>query len=181
VFSRGAVDDSGTTAEDVALVVNAATGLLANDTDLDANTLTVDATTVGTFATTAGGSITIAADGSYTYTPLANYNGADSFDYTVTDGIATDVGTLNLTVNAANDPPIAVDENGTTPKEIALVVNAAAGLLTNDTDLDGDSLSVDPSSVGTFATTAGGSITIAADGSYTYTPQPNCDGAGSCV
>ena len=40
----------------------------------------------GTFATTQGGSITIAADGSYTYTPAANFNGVDTVDYTVTDG-----------------------------------------------------------------------------------------------
>jgi len=174
-----AVDDNGTTTEDVVLTVDAASGLLANDTDLDGDSLQVDASSVGTFATTAGGSITIAADGSYSYTPAANFNGADSFTYTVTDGTTTDVATLSLTVNAANDPPIAVDDNGTTTEDVVLTVDAASGLLANDTDLDGDSLQVDASSVGTFATTAGGSITIAADGSYSYTPAANFNGADS--
>ena len=79
----------------------------ANDTDLDGDALTVVA---GTFATAQGGSITIAADGSYTYTPAPNFNGSDSVDYTVTDGSLTDVGTLNITVTAVNDAPIAVDD-----------------------------------------------------------------------
>ena len=56
-------------------------------------------------------SITIAADGSYTYTPAANFNGTDdSVDYTVTDGSLTDVGTLNITVTLVNDAPVAVDD-----------------------------------------------------------------------
>jgi len=101
-----ATDDSGTTAEDTVLVVNATAGLLANDTDLDGDILSVDPSSVGTFATTAGGSITIAADGSYTYTPPANYNGADSFNYTVTDGSFTDTATLDIAITDTIDPTV---------------------------------------------------------------------------
>ena len=57
----------------------------------------------GTFATAQGGSIDIAADGSYTYTPAVNFNGSDSVDYTVTDGSLTDIGTLTINVTAVND------------------------------------------------------------------------------
>ena len=68
-----AVDDAITAVEDTPY--NSAIGLVANDTDLDGDTLSVVA---GTFATVQGGSITIATDGSYSYTPALNFNGADS-------------------------------------------------------------------------------------------------------
>ena len=100
-----AVDDSATTAEDTPLTVAVGSGLLSNDTDLDGDTLSVATASVGTFTTTQGGSITVAADGSYTYTPPADYTGPDSFDYTVTDGTATDTGTLAITVTAVDDQP----------------------------------------------------------------------------
>ena len=124
-----------------------------NDTDLDGDALTVVA---GTFVTTQGGSITIAADGSYTYTPAANFNGSDSVDYTVTDGSLTDIGTLNITVNAVNDAPVAVDDAITATEDTPF--NSVIELDANDTDLDGDALTV---VAGTFATAQGGSITIA--------------------
>ncbi|MDH3448243.1 MAG: retention module-containing protein, partial [Gammaproteobacteria bacterium] len=79
-------DDSVTATEDTPL--NSVIELDANDTDLDGDTLSVVA---GTFATAQGGSITIATDGSYTYTPAANFNGIDTVDYTVTDGNLTDI------------------------------------------------------------------------------------------
>ncbi|MBA6339418.1 cadherin-like domain-containing protein, partial [Colwellia sp. MB02u-10] len=60
--------------------------------------------------TAQGGTLALAADGSYTYIPAANFNGTDTVDYTVTDGTATDVGQLTITVAAANDAPVAVDD-----------------------------------------------------------------------
>ena len=164
-----AVDDAVTATEDT--VFNSTIELDANDTDIDGDLLSVVA---GTFATTQGGSITIAADGSYTYTPAANFNGIDSVDYTVTDGSLTDVGTLTITVNAVNDAPVAVDDAVTATEDT--VFNSVIELDANDTDVDGDPLSV---VAGTFATTQGGSITIAADGSYSYTPAANFNGVDS--
>jgi hypothetical protein len=78
-----AVGDNYVTDEDTALNVAAAGGVLANDSDVDLDALSVtafDATSTG------GGAVNVAADGSFTYTPAANFNGADSFDYTVSDG-----------------------------------------------------------------------------------------------
>ncbi len=161
-----AVDDSASTAEDTPLV--STVDLDANDTDVDGDALTV---TPGTFATTQGGSITIAADGSYTYTPAAGFNGTDTVDYTVTDGALTDIGTLTISVGAVNDAPVAVDDTATTAEDTPLV--STVDLDANDIDVDGDALTVTP---GTFATAEGGSITIAADGSYTYTPATNFNG-----
>ena len=56
--------------------------------------------------TTNGGSIDIASDGSYTYTPALNFSGIDSVVYTVTDGVLSDTGTLNINVIAVADAPI---------------------------------------------------------------------------
>ncbi|OGB12924.1 MAG: hypothetical protein A3E51_14195 [Burkholderiales bacterium RIFCSPHIGHO2_12_FULL_67_38] len=164
-----AVDDAITVAEDTPFT--SVVDLDANDTDLDGDSLTV---VPGTFTTTAGGTIVIAANGSYTYTPPVNFNGSDSVDYTVTDGSATDIGTLNITITPANDPPVAVDDEITVAEDTPFT--SVVDLDANDTDLDGDSLTVVP---GTFTTTAGGTIVIAADGSYTYTPPANFNGSDS--
>ena len=87
----------------------AASGVLANDADVDAgDSLTVLST--GTFATTAGGSVTINADGSFVFTPLAGFTGNDTFGYTVRDAAgATGAATVTVTVTA-NRPPIANDD-----------------------------------------------------------------------
>ena len=115
-----AVDDIITVNED-SLNNPSVTSLLANDTDVDGPALTIAAASVGTFATTAGGSITIAANGTYTYTPLAGYVGADSFDYTVTDGSLTNDGTLNITV--VPTPTLSIGD-------VTVVENIAGGFAT---------------------------------------------------
>jgi len=89
-------DDAASTDEDTAVTVAA----LANDVDADGDTLTITAATQG-----AHGGVTFAA-GSLTYTPAANYHGADSFTYTVDDGTGrTDTATVNVTVGDVNDAP----------------------------------------------------------------------------
>lgn len=102
-----AVTDSFSVNEDDTLVVAAADGVLDNDTDADADTLAVAAAYVGTFATTQGGSVTMAADGSFTYTaPAANWNGSDTFTYMANDGtVDSAAATVTITVNAVNDEP----------------------------------------------------------------------------
>ena len=144
--------------------------VLTNDVDLEGDNQVV--TNVGTFPTTQGGSITIAADGSYTYTPPAGFIGTDTFEYFIEDdGVptATDSATLFISVI----PPIvnsttANADNAETFVDVPVIRDAINGLLSNDDDAQGDNQVV--TTVGVFATTQGGSITIAADGSYTYTP-----------
>ena len=118
------------------------------------------------------GTLTLAADGSFIYTPAANYNGADSFTYKANDGAAdSNVATVTLTVTPVNDAPVAVDDSYSTAEDTALTV-AAPGVLGNDTDVDGDPLTAvlvsDP---------AHGTLALNADGSFTYTPAADYNGA----
>ena len=75
------------------------------------------------------------ADGGFTYTPAANYNGPDSFTYQANDGTAnSNLATVTLTVSSVNDAPVAVADSYSTNEDTPLMV-AAPGLLANDSDV----------------------------------------------
>jgi VCBS repeat-containing protein len=163
-----AANDSYTTAEDTALTVSAP-GVLANDTDVDSAVLTA-----AVVANPAHGSLTLNSNGSFTYTPAANYNGADSFTYRASDGsLTSNVATVNLTVTAVNDAPVAGNDSYTTGQNTALTVSAP-GVLGNDTDVDGDTLTA-----GTVVQPAHGTVAVNANGSFTYTPASGFTGGDS--
>ncbi len=149
-----AVNDIRSLDEDNALNIN----VLANDTDVDGNTLTVSG-----FTQPANGTVTNGPGGTLTYTPNANYNGPDSFTYTISDGQGGfSTATVSLTVNPVNDPPVAVDDIGETTKKDVVDID----VLANDTDLDGDTLTVDSFTNGTY-----GTVTQNPDGTLKYTPN----------
>src|SRR5439155_1048682 len=131
-----AVNDSYTTAEDTTLNV-AAPGVLANDSDVDGDSLSAVLVNQPTH-----GSLTLNSNGSFSYTPSANYNGTGSFTYKANDGQAdSGIATVNITITitGANDAPVALNDSYTTAKDMTLNV-AAPGVLSNDSDVDGDSL-----------------------------------------
>ena len=162
-----ATADSYSTGEDTPLVVGAA-GVLANDTDPDG------ALTAVKVSDPAHGAVTLGSDGSFTYTPTANFAGSDSFTYKANDGTAdSNVATVTITVNAVNDAPVAVDDTYTTTQAVPLVV-IAPGLLSNDTDVEGGTLTA--TAVGQASN---GLVTGNADGSFTYTPGPTFTGTDS--
>ncbi|MBH0059464.1 cadherin-like domain-containing protein, partial [Pseudoalteromonas sp. SWXJZ94C] len=174
-----------------------ATGnVLTNDTDADGDALNVTQfvidgdTTVynaGTTATIAGvGALLINADGSFTFTPATNYTGpVPSATYTITDNNGgTDIAVLSFNdITPVNDAPEAVNDG---PISVTEDTPATGNVLTNDTDIDGDTLSVvqfviagDPTiyTAGDAATiTNVGELVINADGSFTFTPATNYTG-----
>jgi VCBS repeat-containing protein len=163
-----AVDDTYTTAEDTALTVDAP-GVLVNDNDPEGDSLH---TVLG--AGPSHGTLTLDADGSFIYTPAANYHGTDSFSYRASDGgLESDLATVAITVSAVNDTPTAADDTYTTAEDTALIVSAP-GVLGNDGDLDGNILSATVESP-----PAHGSLSLNANGSFTYTPAANYHGTDS--
>ncbi|MCA1684097.1 MAG: tandem-95 repeat protein, partial [Actinobacteria bacterium] len=163
-----AADDTVTTAEDTPVTV-AAPGVLGNDTDPESDTL--NAVKV---SDPANGTVTLNADGSYTYTPNAGFNGSDSFTYKANDGtLDSNVATVTITIAAVNDAPVAADDTVTTAEDTPVTV-AAPGVLGNDSDADGDTLSA-----AKVSDPANGTVTLNANGSYTYTPDANFNGTDS--
>src|SRR4029077_3306568 len=87
------------------------------------------------------GVLTLNTNGGFTYLPATNYNGTDSFTYRANDGaLNSGIATVNITITGANAPPVAVNDSYTTLEDTQLTV-PAVGVLTNDTDVDGDALS----------------------------------------
>ncbi len=164
-----AVADSYSVNEDGTLSVPAA-GVLANDTDPDPGT-TLSAE-LG--STTTHGTLTLNPDGSFFYTPQADFTGTDSFTYTASDGeLSSSAATVTITVNPVNDAPVAAADAYATPEDVPLVVGAP-GVLSNDTDIDGPALSA------TIVTpAANGTVGLNANGSFTYTPNANFNGVDS--
>ena len=154
-----ATADSANTTSPNAVTVN----LLTNDTDEDGDTLSVTANTAP-----ANGSVTISG-GSATYTPVAGFSGTDAFGYTVSDGKGgSATGAVTITVAPKpNTPPVADADSASTTSPNAVTVN----LLANDTDDDGDTLSVTANTA-----PANGSVTISG-GSATYTPAAGFSGS----
>ncbi|MGF1642380.1 MAG: cadherin-like domain-containing protein, partial [Thiotrichales bacterium] len=139
---------------------------MANDTDVDGDTLSVES-----YTQPAHGSVTKNPDGTFTYTPAADYNGADSFSYVVTDGKgSTSTATVMIDVKPVNDGPVANGDSVMTDEDKPVTFN----VLGNDTDVDGDTLSVE-----SFTQPAHGTVTKNPDGTFTYTPAADYNGSDS--
>ena len=131
------------------------------------------------------GTLTINADNTITYTPNPGFFGADSYTYMVTSGGVTETATVTVTV--VSTPPLARDDVRTTPEDTPVRGNVLIGTGGDmaDSDADNDPLTVTGFIVGGVsyipgqtATIAGvGSLTLNADGSYTFTPVPDWNGS----
>jgi len=156
--------DTATVAEDSgANAIN----VLANDTDAEADTLTITGVTQG-----AHGSVSITGGGTgLTYTPAANFNGSDSFTYTIDDGHGgTATGNVSVTVTAVNDDPDANDDSATVDEDTS---NNVINVLANDTDVDGDTLTVS-----TAGSASHGSV-VNNGANVSYTPTHDYFGSDS--
>ncbi|PQO34778.1 tandem-95 repeat protein [Bremerella cremea] len=157
-----AIDDAQTTDEDTAVVID----VLANDSDVDGDPLAVSG-----MSSPAHGVVVLNGNGTITYTPDANYHGADSFTYDVSDGNGgVDTATVTITVNSVNDKPVANADTGTTDEDVPAVFD----LLSNDSDIDGD-----PLTISSVTNPNHGTVVVNNDGTITYTPNANFFGTDS--
>ena len=151
-----AVNDSYSTPEDVPLLV-AAPGVLTNDSNGDAPAMTALLVTSPT-----NGTLSLAADGSFTYSPATNYFGPDAFTYKVNNVLTnSSPATVMLTVTPVNDPPVAMNDTASTTQGVAVVIS----VLTNDYDGEGDTPTME-----SFTQGASGSVSNGGNGTLTYTP-----------
>src|SRR5206468_3722876 len=136
--------------EDAAYTINAAT-LLAGVSDVDGPALSITALSVAS----GGGSLVNNGNGSWSYTPAANYNGPVSFSYTASDGSLTASSTASLTLTAVNDAPV-ITAASLTVATGATVVFAPANVGVTDPDSSSFSFSVSNVTHGSFQTTTDG-------------------------
>ena len=103
------------------------------------------------------------------YAPSENYYGSDAFTFKANDGLAdSGPASVNITVTAVNDAPVAGDDAATTDEDTPITTD---NVLANDTDVEGDVLTVSG-----FTQPANGTVVSHGDGTFTYTPNPNFNG-----
>ncbi|HRQ42523.1 MAG TPA: Ig-like domain-containing protein [Chloroflexota bacterium] len=149
------VNDAYTTTEDMPLSI-AAPGVLGNDSDVEGDAITAVLDTDVT-----NGTLSLNSDGSFSYTPDADFCGTDSFTYYANDGQDdSSVATVTFTITCVNDAPIANDDTAATDEDTAINIT----VLDNDVDVDGDSLTVTAISTPATGSTSTDGTTV------TYTP-----------
>ncbi|KOF23663.1 RTX toxin, partial [Vibrio parahaemolyticus] len=153
------VADKATVVEDTSTVIK----VLGNDTfEGDGKVVSLD-----TNNGPANGTVSVNPDGSVTYTPNDNYHGTDSFTYIVTSGGVSESTTVSVDVTPVNDAPVAKDDIATTQEDTAVTID----VLPNDSDVDGDKLSIESASVPKEQ----GTVEVV-NGKLVFTPAENFNG-----
>ena len=158
------------------IAANDSNNLLSNASDADGDSLSINTTPVSNVN---NGSLTLIANGAFSYIPSLNFNGTDSFTYEVVDGNGGKAqGNVTLTVSAVNDLPIAVSDAFSINEDIVLSILAtdANNLLNNDSDADGDTLTVS-----LVSGTSNGTLSLNNDGAFSYTPNLNFNSTDSFI
>ncbi|MDF4602284.1 tandem-95 repeat protein, partial [Vibrio parahaemolyticus] len=156
--------DKTTVVEDTPTIIK----VLGNDTfEDDGKVVSLD-----TNNGPANGTVSVNPDGSVTYTPNDNYVGKDTFTYIVTSGGVSESTTVEVNVTPVNDAPVAKDDIATTQEDTAVTID----VLPNDTDVDGDKLSIQSASV----PEAQGKVEIV-DGKLVFTPAENFNGHAEII
>ncbi|HCE2463711.1 TPA: tandem-95 repeat protein, partial [Vibrio parahaemolyticus] len=153
------VADKATVVEDTPTIIK----VLGNDTfEGDNKVVSLDAENGPK-----NGTVIVNNDGTVTYTPDDNYVGKDTFTYIVTSGGVSESTTVTVNVTPVNDAPVAKDDIATTQEDTAVTID----VLSNDTDVDGDKLSIQSATV----PEAQGRVEIV-DGKLVFTPAENFNG-----
>ncbi|MGL6123331.1 MAG: retention module-containing protein, partial [Shewanella sp.] len=198
-FGNNGAKGTATTTEDYQIALTNDANTVAEDTDAIGNVLTNDSVsnidsnlsvvsftvagsnvvhTAGSSVALEGGSLVINANGAYTFTPNANWNGVlPVITYTTNTGSTA---TLTIDVTPVNDPSVMVNDTNTVAEDAV----ATGNVLDNDSDVDSTltvaSFTVAGSNVvhtaGSSVALEGGSLVINADGAYTFTPNANWNG-----
>ncbi|WP_428844006.1 tandem-95 repeat protein [Vibrio parahaemolyticus] len=153
-----AENDVITTEEDTAVTID----VLVNDSDVEGDVLSIQSASVPSEQ----GSVDI-VDGKLVFTPAENFNGEATITYIVTDGDLTDEAKVTVTVTPVNDSPVAVDDTTSIQEDTAVTID----VLTNDTDVDGDKLSIESASVPKEQ----GTVEVV-NGKLVFTPAENFNG-----
>ncbi|EPM9374009.1 tandem-95 repeat protein [Vibrio parahaemolyticus] len=153
-----AENDVITTEEDTAVTID----VLVNDSDVEGDALSIQSASVPSEQ----GSVDI-VDGKLVFTPAENFNGEATITYIVTDGDLTDEANVTVTVTPVNDSPVAVDDTTSIQEDTAVTID----VLTNDTDVDDDKLSIESASVPKEQ----GTVEVV-DGKLVFTPAENFNG-----
>ncbi|HGF3739304.1 TPA: tandem-95 repeat protein [Vibrio parahaemolyticus] len=153
-----AENDVITTEEDTAVTID----VLVNDSDVEGDALSIQSASVPSEQ----GSVDI-VDGKLVFTPAENFNGEATITYIVTDGDLTDEANVTVTVTPVNDSPVAVDDTVSTQEDTVVIID----VLPNDTDVDGDKLSIESASVPKEQ----GTVEVV-DGKLVFTPAENFNG-----
>ncbi|MGL1630054.1 tandem-95 repeat protein, partial [Vibrio parahaemolyticus] len=153
-----AENDVITTEEDTAVTID----VLVNDSDVEGDVLNIQSASVPSEQ----GSVDI-VDGKLVFTPAENFNGEATITYIVTDGDLTDEAKVTVTVTPVNDSPVAVDDTVSTQEDTVVTID----VLPNDSDVDGDKLSIQSASV----PEAQGKVEIV-EGKLVFTPAENFNG-----
>ncbi len=154
-----AANDEASTDEDTSVLIDA----LANDSDPDDDAIALTEITQAP----ANGTATI-ENGQIRYTPAADFAGADTVTYQITDGALTDEAQLVVTVRPVNDAPIASDDQAATDEDTSVLI----AVLANDTDVDGDALTVEA-----ILTDPANGAAVVEDGQIRYTPALDFSGS----
>ncbi|MCL1711499.1 tandem-95 repeat protein [Vibrio parahaemolyticus] len=158
-----AENDVITTEEDTAVTID----VLVNDSDVEGDVLSIQSASVPSEQ----GSVDI-VNGKLVFTPAENFNGDATITYIVTDGDLTDEAKVTVTVTPVNDSPVAVDDTTSIQEDTAVTID----VLTNDTDVDGDKLSIESASVPKEQ----GTVEVV-DGKLVFTPVENFNGHAEII
>jgi hypothetical protein len=161
-----ATDDVYDATEDTNLQISSLEGVLSNDIETD-NTPYASPLTAQLVTGPANGTLVLGSNGTISYTPDAEFNGTDSFVYRVFDGkFYSDNAAVTINVASVNDAPVALDDYYFANRDTPIAIDAAAGVLANDSDADGDVLTV-----AVVDNPANGTMALESDGSFSYTPN----------
>ena len=162
--------DLGAMFEDGSLIITKAQ-LLANSSDIEGDILSVSALTVASGA----GVLVDNGDDTWTFTPVADFNADDiEFSFTVSDGVASDTAIATLDVTAANDIPVAANDDSFSTNEGVSITILASDLLVNDSDVDGDDLTII-----SVQDAVNGSVSLIGNGNMVFVPITSYSGVAS--